>query len=118
MSSLGPVAELIGFLFASALFFILILGFETAAVRVRALSPSVALARVTVLAAYVFIAWKAGFVRHDLHSLNAWHGLIIAAMTYALIAPRVPGVVNNRWWRDDGHGAIFAPRGHPLGHAQ
>ena len=88
MSSLGPVAELIGFLFASALFFILILGFETAAVRVRALSPSVALARVTVLAAYVFIAWKAGFVRHDLHSLNAWHGLIIAAMTYALIAPR------------------------------
>ncbi|QYA03980.1 hypothetical protein [Rhizobium sp. B21/90] len=37
-------------------------------------------AKVIVTAAYLFIAWKAGFVRHDLHSLIAWSSLSVAVI--------------------------------------
>src|SRR5262249_23152349 len=37
-----------------------------------------------VLAAYVFVMFKEGFVRHDQHSLMAWSGLAVAALVYPL----------------------------------
>jgi hypothetical protein len=41
-----------------------------------------ALAFLLPLATFVFLTFKAGFVRHDLHSLTAWSGLMLAASIY------------------------------------
>ena len=51
----------------------------------RAWSVSAALV-VLILAAFLWICLKAGFVRHDLHSLIAWAGLWFAALVWAFRA--------------------------------
>lgn len=43
-------------------------------------------ARIVMLAGFLYVAFKAGFVRHDLHSLIAWGSLAIAAQAYLMIA--------------------------------
>lgn len=44
-------------------------------------------ARALVLAIYVFLTWKAGFVRQDTHTFISWLGLAMAALAYWVAAP-------------------------------
>jgi hypothetical protein len=52
----------------------------------------IAALRWLVAGAYLFTIFKHGFVRHDVHSLNAWFGLALAALVY-LLAFRQAGTV-------------------------
>lgn len=47
-----------------------------------------AAARSLIICGLVFMAFKSGFVRQDMHTLTAWSGIAIAAVIYALVAPR------------------------------
>ena len=87
MFSNGWPLEFGSFLALAAVLIGAILYSEWRAFRAGVLPLPVALARVAVLLAYIFIAWKEGFVRHDSHSLTGWTGLGIGALTYATIAP-------------------------------
>ncbi len=59
------------------------------------IDPAISVARILIICAFLLIAWKAGFVRHDLHSLIAWSGLSLA-----IIMAGVAGLPQFRpaWW--------------------
>ena len=106
MFSNGWPLEFGSFLALAAVLIGAILYSEWRAFRAGVLPLPVALARVAVLSAYIFIAWKEGFVRHDSHSLTGWTGLGIGALTYAShrSSHRRRGMarltVRRRPWRD------------------
>lgn len=50
--------------------------------RRYSVSLLVAMVSLVVLAGFLYVAFKAGFVRHDLHSLIAWGSLAIAAQVF------------------------------------
>jgi hypothetical protein len=57
--------------------------------EIRRMSQAAAMSRIAmlrwiVLSAYVFVMFKEGFVRHDVHSLIGWSGLAVAALVYPL----------------------------------
>jgi hypothetical protein len=76
--------EVIAFLVAAAVLLAAFASMEARSVRRSGIPRSIAAVRWLVAAAYVFTMFKHGFVRHDLHSLGAWSGLIIAALVYPL----------------------------------
>lgn len=49
------------------------------------------------LAGYWFIVFKSGFVRHDLHSQGAWHGLALLGAGFAASRWNVPTARFLRW---------------------
>ncbi|MCI1001181.1 hypothetical protein HWD97_13935 [Ochrobactrum sp. C6C9] len=51
-------------------------------------------AQVLVISGYLFVAFKAGFVRHDLHMLIAWTALIIVILAVIAAQPRKQ---SSRW---------------------
>jgi hypothetical protein len=51
-------------------------------------SPTRPLLAAIVLATYGFVGFKAGFVRHDLHSIIAWDILALAAAAYTAFVCR------------------------------
>ncbi|HML12202.1 MAG TPA: hypothetical protein VK456_02785 [Xanthobacteraceae bacterium] len=59
--------------------------------------PSIAVARWLVTAAYVFLMFKEGFVRHDSHSLQGWSGLAVAALLPPL-SLRAAGMLLSSLW--------------------
>jgi hypothetical protein len=59
--------------------------------------PSIAVVRWLVTAAYLFLMFKEGFVRHDFHSLQGWSGVAVAALVYPL-SLRAAGVLPSFLW--------------------
>jgi hypothetical protein len=76
--------EVIAFLVAAAVLLAAFASMEVRAVYHSGVIRSSAVVRWLVVAIYVFTMFRQGFVRHDDHSLHAWSGLIIAALTYPL----------------------------------
>jgi hypothetical protein len=54
------------------------------AIKVRGPGRATAIAQLLLLLGYLFVLLKAGFVRHDGHSLIAWTGLFLAVPAVAL----------------------------------
>lgn len=54
------------------------------AIKVRGPGRATAIAQLLLLIGYLFVLMKAGFVRHDGHSLIAWTGLFLAVPAVAL----------------------------------
>ena len=98
MSLAGPEGEPIGFLVVAAMLVGAISASEANAFRDGKLSLPNAVARATLLGAYLYFVWKLGFVRHDLHSLTAWSGLALATLTYVLIAPSAAATIRGGWF--------------------
>ena len=86
--------EVIAFLVIAAVLLAAFASMESRAVRHSAIGGSIAAVRWLIVAAYLFAMFKEGFVRHDVHSLLAWSGLVIAALVYPL-AFRGPNMVAN-----------------------
>lgn len=80
----GPL-ELVGWLCISALFVSTLL-VSTFLCR-QEFGFVLPIARLIVIGGYFFVAFKAGMVRHDLHSLIAW-GALTAAVAFAALAFR------------------------------
>jgi hypothetical protein len=83
----GPGRELVAFFLAILVLLVATALSEFRAVVKGSLTWSVAVARWLIVATYLFVTFKAGFVRHDAHSIIAWSGLGVAALTYFIIAP-------------------------------
>ncbi len=90
----GPRAEIMAFIGVAAVVLVAALDAALSGIREKQSSPSAAAARWLIIALYLFMVWKAGFVRHDLqHSLTAWSGLVIGAIAYAFVARRNAAVL-------------------------
>jgi hypothetical protein len=76
--------EIIAFLIAAAVLLAAFASMEARATRDGDIRRPIAAARWLVAAAYLFTMFKEGFVRHDGHSLLAWFGLTVAALSYPL----------------------------------
>ena len=76
MSLSAQVMEVAGWVVLAAVF-VGFLVWRSYACR-RSADPVIGAARILVTCAFLFITWKAGFVRHDLHSLIAWGSLSLA----------------------------------------
>ena len=83
MSLPGPVPELIAYLGMAAGAAAILSVAELRAWRSGAAPPLVVVARVMCVSGFLFLTWKAGFVRHDVHTLVAWSGLAIAVPVWA-----------------------------------
>jgi hypothetical protein len=83
MSNAGNSLERVVYLVAAAIL-IGIIVFDERTARRRSSGQIAALA--IMLGVYVFVSFKAGFVRHDIHSLAAWSGLGIVAALYACVS--------------------------------
>jgi hypothetical protein len=90
MSIPGPVRELVVFIVIAWLFLIAIAHAELRALARSATRWTDAVARVSIIAIYVFVLLKTGFVRHDGHALIAWSGLALGIASFALAAPAFP----------------------------
>jgi hypothetical protein len=87
MSLPGPVLELIAFLVAAAALIALIALSEIRS-QPRTLADGItACGRLLILGTFIFIVFKAGFVRQDGHTFTAWTGLALAALVYFLSLP-------------------------------
>jgi hypothetical protein len=84
MGSSGKVVELVAFLAASAAAFALLLIAESTRPAHAGRRAEAAL-MFAALGAYWFVAFKSGFVRHDLHSLWAWLALSFILAGYATV---------------------------------
>lgn len=83
MSYPGSDVELVLWLVAASIVVLATAVGEIIAVR-RGASPLItSLARVALVAGFLLVIMKAGFVRHDLHSLIAWCGVFFAALALA-----------------------------------
>ena len=83
MSIDGSTRELVAFILLAIGFFGMI--FYAAYKRSTSNSILKSLLSIAVLAAFCFVGFKAGFVRHDLHSLIAWGVLALASAAYAAL---------------------------------
>ena len=88
MSIPGPGDEIALFLLSSSALMALVASCELWAARTRLIAFPEAVGRTALFAAFLFVLWKAGFVRHDMHSLIAGSGFTLAAVTYAVALPR------------------------------
>jgi hypothetical protein len=84
--------ELIAFLVVAAVLLAAFMWMEAQSADHSRIGRWIAAIRWLVVAAYLFVMFKEGFIRHDEHSLHAWPGLVIAALVYPL-SFRNPGVV-------------------------
>lgn len=80
MSVDGRSWELVAFV-AAAAGFLAVIGWAEARSNVGKI-PTIAWLRWLVLATYLFVMFRGGFVRHDGHSLGAWTALALAALIY------------------------------------
>jgi hypothetical protein len=103
----GPTAELAAFLAAAAVVLATLGLAEIRTLSRTGVMPVAALLRWLVLAAYVFVMFKEGFVRHDIHSLIGWSGLAVAALVYPLSLREVRIIPSVICWAVAG-GAITA----------
>jgi hypothetical protein len=103
----GPTAELATFLAAAAVVLATLGLAEIRTLSKTGAMPTTALLRWLVLAAYVFVMFKEGFVRHDIHSLIGWSGLAVVALVYPLSLREVRVVPSVICWAVAG-GAITA----------
>lgn len=78
MSIDGSLRELLCWLVAASMAFLVVLFDVWPAVRTGGLGRRTAVAQLLLLAGYLFVLLKAGFVRHDAHSFVAWSGLFLA----------------------------------------
>lgn len=81
MSIPGPILDLLAYLGATILLFALLFH-----ALYKSSSPHNEIDKLLVIFiffAFLFIGFKAGFVRHDLHSIIAWNLLTIALLTFA-----------------------------------
>ncbi|SIQ10372.1 hypothetical protein SAMN05880590_10220 [Rhizobium sp. RU35A] len=53
-------------------------------------------ARFIVMAGFLFVSFKAGMVRHDLHALTAWASLSLAVLLSILVIPGLSGAAVRR----------------------
>ena len=80
----GPRVELLAFVTAAAVLLATLGWAEIRSLSRAGAIPTTAVLRWLALAAYVFVMFKEGFVRHDTHSLMGWSGLAVAALVYPL----------------------------------
>jgi hypothetical protein len=80
----GPRGELVAFVAAAGVLLVTLGWAEIRSLSKTGAIPTTAVLRWLVLAAYVFVMFKEGFVRHDAHSLIGWSGLAVAALVYSL----------------------------------
>jgi hypothetical protein len=80
----GNGGELAAFLAAGAVVMATLGLAEIRTMSKAGIDSTLAALRWLVLAAYVFVMFKQGFVRHDLHSLTGWSGLAVGALVYQL----------------------------------
>jgi len=84
MSLDGPRGELVAFVVAAAALLLTLGWAEMRTWSKGGVISTAALLRWLILAAYLFIMFKEGFVRHDRHSLQGWSSLALAALLYPL----------------------------------
>ncbi len=86
MSIPGPLVEVAAYLTASLLLMALILYAVYKNELIDTIARRILIS--LVFLAFVFIGFKAGFVRHDLHSTIAWNVLTIALLTFVAMTRR------------------------------
>ncbi len=82
----GPPIELVAWLALSALTLLILVATQIAAVRAQTETALIATLRCLLVLGFLFIALKAGFVRHDGHSVAAWGCLLLLLVLLALPA--------------------------------
>ena len=97
MSAVGNRLELAAFVPVSAAALGTIVWCERASFRQRERRLD-GLLLLAALGFYSFVAFKSGFVRHDLHSVNAWQALAILLAGYAAVRWHAPGSSRVRWF--------------------
>ena len=80
----GPRVDLLAFVAAAGVLLVTLGLAEMRTLSKPGAIPTTAALRWLALAAYVFVMFKEGFVRHDTHALTGWSGLAVAALVYAL----------------------------------
>jgi hypothetical protein len=84
MSIWGDPLELISFIVLAVITLLIVLVLEWRAVRRNIFRPAQALPLAAILGVLIFFGFKAGFVRHDMHSLIGWDVLSLACGAYVL----------------------------------
>jgi len=82
----GPILELLAWLALALVTLILLLVHERIAIRSGTERPIISGLRLLLVIGFLFIALKAGFVRHDGHSIAAWGLLLILLVLLGLPA--------------------------------
>lgn len=96
MALWGNPVERAGFLVVSAAVFGSVLAAEWPSLKQRDNRRAAAL-MIGALAVYWFIAFKSGFVRHDLHTQGAWRALALLAAGFAASRWHAPAARSLRW---------------------
>lgn len=93
MSLPAHVMEVTAWLVLAALFIIFLVWQLYVGRRSKEFTTGIA--KIFIILAFLFIAWKAGFVRHDLHSLIAW-----GSLSMAIIFTGIAGAncFSASWW--------------------
>ena len=98
MSSVWPAEEIAYFLIAALIGIVTVLRVELSLVRAGRVDGWTAAALVVATIAYLYVVFKAGFVRHDLHAVIGWSGFAVAASAYVLL----------RWQPSDAKTSLIA----------
>lgn len=98
----GPLLELVAFLALCAFTLLVALWREIGLVRRGEERPLIAVLRLLLVAGTGFMALKAGFVRHDTHSIAAW-GLLLMLLLLLGLPRTVPA------WRPRIAWTLYAP---------
>ena len=84
MSIPGSLIEIVTFIAAMIVFGVLVFSEEYRACSSSRSTIFSSTAIILITAAFIFVSFKAGFVRHDRHSLIGWGGLVLAATIFGL----------------------------------
>jgi hypothetical protein len=98
MSSVWPTEEIAYFLIAALIGIVTVLRVEFSLVRAGRVDGWTAAALVVATVGYLYVVFKAGFVRHDLHAVIGWSGFAVAASAYVLL----------RWQLSDAKTSLIA----------